>query len=86
LHYAVSGQPGVPFFYTAFNVSWLLLITFLLGSFVFSPTIAGNWIGILLLIVLLVTIVVYVWFAYHSYHGHLQELNRFMEAFAQQVG
>lgn len=86
LSYAVSGQPGVPFFYATFNVSWLLLITFLLASFVFSPTIGGNWIGILLLFVLLTTIVLYVWYSYRSYQGHLKELNRFMQEFAQRLG
>jgi Flp pilus assembly protein TadB len=85
LHYAVSGQPGVPFFYTAFNVSWLLLITFLLGSFIFSPTIGGNWIGVLLLFVLLATLMLYVWYSYRSYQGHLKELSRFMQEFAQRL-
>lgn len=85
LSYAVSGQPGVPFFHMAFNVSWLLLITFLLASLVFSPTIGDNWIGVLLMLVLLATIVLYVWFSYRNYQGHLKELNQFMEAFAQRL-
>jgi hypothetical protein len=83
LSYAVSGQPGVPFFHTAFNVSWLLFITFLLASFVFSPTIDANWVGVLLLFVLLATIVLYGWYSHRSYQGHLNELNRFMQEFAQ---
>jgi len=85
LHYVVSGQGGVPLFHAALHVSVLLIMTLLIGSIVFSLGIAGNWIGILLLGVLLVSIVVYGLFAYRNYQGHLQELNRFMEEFAERM-
>lgn len=87
LHYAVSGNSSIPFFYASLHISILLVVTFLVGSIVFSPPTAGNWIGILLFGVLLVTILAYGLFAYHNYYqGPLRELNRFMEEFAQQAG
>lgn len=86
LCYAVSGQAVIPFIHAALPISVLLAITLLLGSFVFSPTIVNQWIGILLLGVLQMSAFVYGWIAYHSYRGHLRELRRFMEAFAQQTG
>ncbi|MBC7813801.1 MAG: hypothetical protein H7175_21770 [Burkholderiales bacterium] len=85
LYYVVSGSPGVPFFHAAVHVSVLLIMTVLLSSFVFSPAIAGNWIGILLLGIMLVTIAAYGFYAYRNYQGHLQELNHFMEEFIQRI-
>jgi hypothetical protein len=86
LQYVVSGQSTVPLFQAALNIGILLVMTVLLGSVVFSPSLGGNWIGILLLGVLMMTMLGYGWYAYRSYQGNLRELNRFMEEFAQGMG
>ena len=85
LQYAVSGQAGVPIFQAALTIGVLLVMTILLGALAFSPGIRGNWVGIALLGVMIVTILLYGLFAYRNYQGHLKELNRFMEEFAEKI-
>jgi hypothetical protein len=86
LRYAVSGKPGIPFFHTVLIVAPLLIIAFMLGSLAFNPSTGGNLIAIALAAVLLVSAIGYMIFAYRSYQKHLQDLNHFMEAFAQRRG
>lgn len=85
LRYTVSGEGGVPLFHAAVLIGAMLAITPLLGMAVFNPTTVNRWIGILLIGVLLASIAGYGWFAYRSYQGHLRELSRFMEDFAQRM-
>jgi hypothetical protein len=86
LQYFVSGQPWIPFFHSALFISALVVFTLLLGGLVFSPMMVNRWIGVLLLGVIIAVIVGYGWFAYRSYQGHLKELARFMDEFAQRMG
>lgn len=85
LHYGVSGEVGIPFMHAAINVIVLLVFTFFLGLLAFNSSFGGNWISMALFGVLLATTVGYTWYAYRSYRGHLNELNRFMEAFARSI-
>ena len=83
LQYTVSGQPWIAMFHAGSLIGGLLIFTFLLSSFVFSPTMVNQWVGVLLIGVMLVATFVYGVFAYRSYKEHLRELSRFMEAYAQ---
>lgn len=83
LQYGVSGQGAVPLFHAAIIIIVLLAITLFLGSFVFSTASSGSPIAVLLMGILVLSTVLYGVFAYRSYQGHLKELNRFMQEFAQ---
>jgi hypothetical protein len=86
LHFAVSGQPGVPLLHAALFVGVLSLMTFALAALVSSPGMAGNPLGPLLVAALALLTVAYGVLAWRSYHRHLRELTAFMEAFARRAG
>jgi len=85
LIYTVSGQRATPLLQAGLFLGGFLVITLLLASLVLSPELAGNRIGLALLGVMVASMVVYAVVAVRGYRGHLAELTRFMEAYAQRV-
>lgn len=85
LHYRVSGSLGVPMLHAALHVGVLLVFALLLAGVVRSPGIDGNPIGTMMVAGLMVLAVAYAVYAYRRYQAHLDELHRFMRAFASHI-
>jgi hypothetical protein len=86
LRYVVSPQPWIPLLSAAIFITPFVVITVYLGTTTSTPNIGGKPLGPLLVGIMLAIIGGYCWYAYRSYQGHLRELSRFMEEFAQRMG